>query len=176
MQRVSLLVETDSVLVSERLAQVNTLVLEVLLDPTSSRLLTALAPVLVARTDEVRLPVIDHQLSKLGLQHRLGWVADNTCVALQGLLDARARTHGPSPAARRQQRRAALVLGSWLESAKSRSVPSAEPDVLEPSVRSRATLAELKLTGSEVSRTWGVVSSLHPNDFARAIEAADAAR
>jgi hypothetical protein len=164
------LVESDDVLVSERLAEVNAVLREVLVDPRSSRLVTALAPVMVARAKEVRLPMLDDQLTKIGLQHRLGWVVENTCHALEEL----AAHRGAPRSVLLRRRRASALLQPWLRAAKDRAPRSSDVDILDPSIRSDETAAEMIKSGSNESRFWGVVSPLMPSDFANAIEAADA--
>jgi hypothetical protein len=101
----------------------------------------------------------------LGLAHRLGWAVDNTLAAL-GKLDS-----ASAPIRTRQlRRRAQVVLGSRLDAAKARKRPATMVDVLDPTIRSEATLKEVQRTRSAVSKRWGVVSVLAVNDFAVALE------
>ena len=108
-----------------------------------------------------------HALDRVGLAHRLGWAVDNTVAAL-GKLDS---TSAPIRT-RQQRRRAQVVLGSWLEAARSRKRSATSVDVLDPTIRSEATLKEVQRARSAVSKRWGVVSVLAVNDFAAALEAA----
>ncbi len=164
------LVESESVLPSDRVLEVNAVVREVLVDARHPRLVTALAPVLVARPDEVQLDLVSGQLAALGLQHRLGWVVDNTLASL-ALLDAAQ----VSKERARAYRRAEVVLKSWLTRMLSRPRKTAARDVLDPTIRSEQTLARVERASSPISKRWGVLSVLAPKDFAKAIEAADEA-
>ncbi len=162
------LVESEGVLPSERVAHVNEVVRETLVDASQPRLLTALAPVLVARIDAVHLHQVEAQLATLGLQHRLGWLVDNTCTAL------RESKESSTPVVTRQRRRAAAVLSGWLSAARARAPGSSVCDVLDPAVRSEETLKLVADERTDISRRWGVLTSLTVADFAKALEAADA--
>ena len=157
------LVESDRVLPSERIAEVNDVVVEVLVDAKNPRLVTALAPVLVARIDEVQLDVVASRLEPLGLSHRLSWLVDNTVAALKKLEGER----GPIQRMR-ELRRAQVVLESWLERTKPKKRVT-RADVLDPTIRSQSTLKDVERSRSNVSRRWGIVSVLAVDDFVTAI-------
>jgi len=155
------------VLPSARIAHVNEVVLEVLADPSNPRFVTALAPVLVTRIEEVQLDVIASRLYPLGLSHRLSWVVDNTVTALDEL--AATRINGPLA----QWRRARLVLGTWLARTNPKSAPATKrEDVLDVMIRSDASVKDAKRDGSGISRRWGVVSWLTVDDFVVALREA----
>ncbi len=160
------LAESEHVLPSQRVQQVHDVLREVLVHAGSPRLLTALAPVLVARADELQLRVVESQLAALGLSHRLGWLVENTVTALHDL----SRDTGSWPVASRY-RRAAVVLSAWLHTPRPEHRGEAQ-DVLDASIRSEKSLAMVELRRSPISARWGIVSELLPADFARAIEAA----
>ena len=162
------LVESEDVLPSERVAHVNEVVREALVDASQPRLLTALAPVLVARVDAVHLHQIEAQLATLGLQHRLGWLVENTCTALR---DSKKPT---AAAVTRQRSRALAVLSTWLSAARARAPGKSVRDVLDPSVRSEESLQCVDKERTNISRRWGVLTSLTVADFKKALEAADA--
>lgn len=42
-------------------------------------------------------------------------------------------------------------------------------DILDPSIRSKRTLNEVKASSSPISQRWGIVTSLQPEDFSRAL-------
>jgi transcriptional regulator with XRE-family HTH domain len=134
------------------------------------RLTTALASVLVSNIDRVSLGKLYLDLGKVGAERRLGWVCENTAAAVTIAL------RGESPRAWAQRaRRAAAVLGSFLESVPSdvgTASTGAIPDALDPSIRSKKTLAEIREASSAISRKWGIVSSLTVQDFAQSLRAA----
>jgi hypothetical protein len=56
--------------------------------------------------------------------------------------------------------------------------PQAEnlaPDVLDAGIRSRQTLDDVVASSSPISRRWGIVTTLKPEDFAEALRGARAA-
>jgi transcriptional regulator with XRE-family HTH domain len=161
------LVESETTLPSDRIAQVNQAVVEVLADPSNPRFVTALAPVLVTRIEDVQLDVIASRLYPLGLSHRLSWVVGNTVAALDRL--EAAGVNG----ALAQRRRARLVLGAWLERTNPKNAPTTKrEDVLDVMIRSDASVKDAKRAGSEISRRWGIVSWLTVDDFVVALREA----
>jgi transcriptional regulator with XRE-family HTH domain len=162
--------ESDDVLPSQRLRAVQDVVREVLVSEQSSRLVTALAPVLVRNIEVVNLPRLHLQLGDVGLEHRLAWLVDNTLEAIRGELPS-----APHAVAA-QYRRAQVVLESFLEvaAAADAAKPAAAkaPDVLDPSIRSKETLTEVTASASPVSKRWGIVTELLPEDFAQALRTA----
>lgn len=162
--------ESDDVLPSQRLRDVQAVVREVLISEQSSRLVTALAPVLVRNIEVVNLPRLQLLLAEVGLERRLAWLADNTLEAI--------RTELPNAphAVATDYRRAQVLLESFLEIAAA--AQAAKPavakaaDVLDPSIRSKETLAEVTASASAASKRWGIITELLPEDFALALRAA----
>ena len=151
----------------ERHSLVLNAVLDVLIAPSSARLLTALAPVLVNRIHELNLSQLHRDLQEHGLTHRLGWLVQNTVEAL-------ALRTPPSAALRRRDQRATVPLAHYLSfHAAPEAAPLRPQDLLDPGVGSARSHQELLDSRSEISRRWGVASALHPRDFAQAIQAAD---
>jgi transcriptional regulator with XRE-family HTH domain len=162
------LVESDQVLPSERVQEVRDVLREGLVYAGSPRLITGLAAVLVARADELQLHLVEDQLAQLGLQHRLGWLVENTLEVLPRLVS------GAAPAVVRRYRRAEVVLSSWLRSPRPSHGRTSE-DVLDQDIRSEKTRTLVAQERSPISARWGILSELSPEDFAGAIEAASEA-
>ncbi len=166
------LVESDSVVPADGLADVSTAIEQTLLlgEP---RLTLALAPVLVANVDRVALHKLYLDLDKIGFERRLAWLCENTLSALdQSLLKDLPRTTV------QRARRAVVVLEAFLNSVRHRldrqPGDTPPPDVFDTGVRSQTTLASIQAEAYDVSRRWGIVSTLQPQDFAEAIRAASA--
>lgn len=157
--------ESDNVIPSERLEEVNDVVVEVLIDG-SARLVTALAPVLVANADHISLRRIESDLVKLGLENRLGWLVENVEAAIQQELSTELTTKW-----RRLYQRASVQLAQFLDSVSRRwdADETVLEDVLDPSIRSRSTVAKTKASRSKISNRWNVISSIRPDDFALAL-------
>ncbi len=158
--------ESENVVPSERLTEVNRVVVEVLIDG-SARLITPLAPVLVANIDRIGLKRIDADLDRLGLENRLGWLVENVTEAIRQQF-----TDALSPAWRKRYQRALVLLDDFLESASDRRLQETHTDILDPTVRSSATLEKIVASRSAISERWNVVTDLKPSDFGEALRGA----
>jgi HTH-type transcriptional regulator/antitoxin HipB len=158
--------ESENVLPSERLSDVNDVVREAIVSG-SPRLLTAVAPVLVRNADRVSLRRIDARLADAGLDSRLSWLVDNTLDALRSEFDGSL----PRPWAQ-LYRRAEVVLEAFQESAAARSKRASGPDLLDAQIRTKKSLEEVRASSSPISRRWDIVTGLRPADFASALKAA----
>ena len=167
--------ESADVLPSDRIADVATAVRETLAE-ASPRLITALAPVLVSNIDRINLKKLHAKLVEAGLGRRLGWLVENTLHAVRREL----LQSPPRPRAQRL-RRAEVVLGTFLEFIRPDAGPgslveASIPDILDAEIRSLQTVENVKAASSTISQRWGIVTRLLPEDFARALGAARAAR
>lgn len=162
------LVESENVLPSSRIAHVNDVVLEVLADARNPRLVTALAPVLVARIDDVQLDLVATRLESLGLAHRLGWVVENTLAALE----KRDEGQPTARAALAQVHRARFKLETWLERTQPSAALAGRDDILDASLRSKASSGRVSTRRSSISGRWGIFSSLTVDDFVTALREA----
>jgi transcriptional regulator with XRE-family HTH domain len=167
--------ERADVLPSEQVEAVTDAVREALAIG-APRILTALAPVLARHADRVNLNKLRSDLVGAGLERRLDWLVDNTVEALRQEL-----AHGQPPRSWAQRyRRALLVLETFAtfvhpNDERPSSTPGTyAPDILDPHIRSKQTLEEVKASSSPSSERWGIVTSLQPNDFVHALRAARA--
>jgi transcriptional regulator with XRE-family HTH domain len=164
--------ESSEIVPPDDLVALPDVIRETLLDG-SARLITALAPVLESHIDRLNLNRLHAVTVEVGLAGRLGWVLENTLAALgQELAGAL-----PSPWAQRY-RRAQTLLGAFLESAAApqaaRSQTAVAADILDPGIRSKRTLEEVRASSSDISRRWHVVTRLQPENFAEALRGARA--
>lgn len=160
------LFETEQVLPSERVQEAEALIREVLVAGDPPRHLTALAPVLVQNLDRLNLTRLWSAFQGLGLVPRLAWLAENTVEAIHHL--------EPSLKDRRQRsrfRNAELALQSLLDRIQEQARPSesALEDTLGTSILSRKTQDEVRRAASPISRRWGILSNLQPDDFVKAL-------
>ena len=141
---------------------------ETLVTASSPRLLTALAPVMVQHADGLPLQALHRQLSAIGLEARLGWLAESTLDAL-----AHGRVAGTGAHASRA-RRVKAVLSSYLTVARRlrRASQAQFEDVLDGSIRSEATVNAVRQQRCAIAERWGVVTRLGRDDFVRALRAA----
>jgi transcriptional regulator with XRE-family HTH domain len=158
--------ESEDVLPSERLSNVNDVVREALVSG-SPRLLTAVAPVLVRNADTVNLRWIAARLADVGLASRLAWLVDNTLEALRIQLDASLPRRWAQ-----LYRRGEVVLDAFRESVAAQPKAASSLDLLDAEIRTRRSLEEARATGSAISRRWGIVTGVHVGDFVVALKAA----
>jgi transcriptional regulator with XRE-family HTH domain len=147
-------------------ADVSAVVAEALARGTP-RLVTALAPVLVAKVDSLSLPKLRLDVAQAGLQRRFAWLVANVLEAVRQEL--------AKPMSRRDQlqyRRAELVFLRFLDSMENDEAASDGLDFLDPSIRSRKSLDHISRTWSPQSRRWSIATAIQPEDFARALRAA----
>jgi transcriptional regulator with XRE-family HTH domain len=162
--------ESDAVIPSGKLDQLPE-VLRAALASGEPRSVTALAPVLVLHVNEVHLPALRANLANVGLERRFNWLLDNTAHAL------REELRRPLPRTwSRAYRRALLALETTLDLAGPAGAPPAEPsrpaDILDAHIRSRTSRDQAWSTASKISRSWGIATSLRPEDFIAALRAA----
>ena len=161
--------ERAGILPSERFERAGDVVREVLVGADSPRHLTSLAPVLVRNIDRISLNKLQAQFLELGLEGRLGWLIENTLVAVrQGLKEALPRKQNTL------YRRAELILGAHLahiQSSGSEGGGRGVPDILDAQILSEKTLNEVQKTSSAISQRWGIATSLQPDDFLEALKA-----
>ncbi|MGE0869599.1 MAG: helix-turn-helix domain-containing protein [Kofleriaceae bacterium] len=153
--------EADHVLPSEQLREVGDVIREVLVGG-SPRLLTGTAPVLVLHARSVNLRKIQVDLQRLGFENRLPWLIDNTLRALALLREDTPRKLVPAIAS----------LQLFLNLSENARPASVTIDVLDPTIRTEKTVAATRRRSSEISRRWGVVTMLSPEDFVEPLKVA----
>jgi HTH-type transcriptional regulator/antitoxin HipB len=139
----------------------------VLLNPTSERFVTALAPVLVWSVDAIALTKVQSELAQAGVPTRLGWLVDNTREAIpdQLLDDLR-------PLWNQRLLRAHVILTAFNDRLQHLAGASSAPDPFDQGIRSTKSFERALATASEISKRWNVVSTLVVDDFAEALRAA----
>lgn len=159
--------ESTEVLPSERLTKVHDVLREVLLSAASPRLVTALAPALISNIDGVSLNRLWGSFRELGLERRVGWLVEETLLAVQQRGD-------PPRALSRHYRRATGTMSSLLSVWKPAfdALPRAAPDILDSNLRSAKTIAEVQDSASAIARWWNIVTTIRTDDFVEALRAA----
>lgn len=165
--------ESDDVLPSEDLDDVGDVVREALLTG-SSRHITALAPVLVRNVDRVNLRKLLLELAQAGRERRLAWLVDNTLEAVR-----REIRRSPPRSTALRYRRAEAVLDVFMDFASAQAQERgpagvAEQDLLDTTIRSPKTRRDVTSASSAISKRWGIITSLQPEDFVEALRAAHA--
>ncbi|MDD5301691.1 MAG: helix-turn-helix transcriptional regulator [Elusimicrobia bacterium] len=153
------------------LKDVADVVREALISAQSSRLITALAPVLVDNINRINLRTLQARLHEAGLEQRLGWVLENTLEALRGELSR------PLPREwALKYGRAEAILKSFLSldrpGRRIEGSPEDLSDVLDRDIASDKSLAEARRESSAISKRWGITTRIKTDDFAQALRAA----
>ena len=166
--------ESSEALPTEQLKEVGDVIREALL-ARSPRYLTALAPVIVRNIDSVNLSKMHVDLAAAGLERRLVWVTDNTLEALRHEL----LRSLPRPLAQRYRRAAAVIdvfmdFASYQSSVQTIAAGSAPQDLLDATISSSKTRREVAEASSDISKRWGIITSLQPEDFIEALRASHA--
>jgi transcriptional regulator with XRE-family HTH domain len=165
--------ESPDVVAGERFQDLTNVLREALV-ASSSRLVTAIAPVLVANLDRIVLRKLLSDLTAAGLEQRFAWVVDNTVDALRQELEG-----APAGEWRIRARHANAVLSDFLGFLRDHlgeGAKSSPDDVVDGDIGSRETLDVVRRQSSPISRYWHIVSSLHPDDFLEALREARATR
>jgi transcriptional regulator with XRE-family HTH domain len=170
--------ESTDVIPSSRFVEPESVVRETLIRGDSSRLVTALAPVVVRSIEKLKLRSVDVDLARLGLERRLGWLVENVQAAIA--LDSKPPLPAPWG---RLYRRASVILSTFLEWASKAhrnvtvlaedfgGVEGGPLDILDDDIRSHETLEQVKAASSRISRRWGLVTNIQPADFTKALRA-----
>jgi transcriptional regulator with XRE-family HTH domain len=168
--------QSDLVLPSEQLDDVGDVVRQAVLSAVP-RHLTALAPVIVHNCENVNLRRLHAELVQAGLERRLAWVVENTLEAL------RRERRAVSPRRLAQHyRRAEIVLETFLESVAAsthdlqRAQGALPIDLLDATIASTQTRRAMAEASSGISKRWGILTDLQPEDFLDALRAAHAGR
>jgi transcriptional regulator with XRE-family HTH domain len=156
------LYEADA-LPSVRLTEAGSAIREAL-TIAAPRLVTAIAPVLIRNADQLNLAKIHADLAALGFERRLPWVVENTLEAVRiRYLDGVEATNVARETARLQL---------FLDFVKA-PTDIERVDIVDPDVRTSKSVAQLERDASAISKRWGIVSTLKPDDFAAALEHLD---
>jgi len=150
------------VLPSEQLAEIGEVVREALIDG-SPRIVTAVAPILLLRNDLLNLRKLHAQLAELGFERRLPWVIANTLEAIQRKYVGGVEVN--------DLHRYTAPLELFLEFFNERPIAGGTPpDIIDSSIRTKKTVDEVQRGASALSKQWGIVTTLTPDDFIAALE------
>ncbi|WLT30933.1 helix-turn-helix domain-containing protein [Geothrix sp. PMB-07] len=168
------LAPNEGVFPSEDLEKVDQLIREVLVSGDVPRHLAALAPVVVRSSKWLGWTRLWVHLSNVGLEARLGWLAENTLAAVQESL--KGDLSRQETLALRSAERSLTDFLSWVESHRHRTLDSYYEDLIGSRNLSEQTKANIRKHSSEISKRWHIISNLQPTDFLEALKAADVAR
>jgi transcriptional regulator with XRE-family HTH domain len=166
------LLESDSLLPSDRLRGAAEAIREALVSAQSARQVAAIAPVLVEHAGSLNLSQLRTEFRVLGLENRYGWAIESVREAL--------RLEGERDLPREwrlKYRRAEVALDAFFAPLFGRGAGlNAEkpvaPDILDPGIASAETLRAVSENLSPIAKRWRVITSIETQDFVRALRAA----
>jgi len=173
------LFEDSRILPSEQLAEIESVLREVLIAGNLPRQITALAPVMILHVERLNLTKLWVEFKDYGLERRLAWLIDSTLEAIRTTLPGLSRQQ----AARMKKAERAFELFLGREGIRRIRHATDGPaeidldrildvDVIGGSVISEKTLREMVVSSSDVARRWGVATSIQTEDFVEAVRAA----
>lgn len=165
------LVEDPSILPSERLAQVETVIREVLVEGGPARSLTALGPVLLRNIDKINFTRLYARIRDLNLDLRFLWLLDNLLEAFgiekEATKDRKLRLALTRAEGVLQRQRGIALLKTPPPKRDLEGI--LEEDSLDQSFVSIKSVEEVRRKSSDISRTWGILTTLQPQDFVHAL-------
>lgn len=154
--------EDPRILPSEKIAEVNKVLLEAIIYADSARQITALAPVVVNNYDKIDIVALSSSLSVCSRTQRLGWILESTLEALQMELEK-----GPL---RRDDKLLYLRAIPFLKQYIEVILPTVLlEDFLDKNITTAKTIDELKKSRSDLAKRWKILTRITTDDFAKAI-------
>ena len=161
------LLENQAALPSEKLDRAVNLIYETLVGADSSRQIAALGPVIVNFAAPPTLNKLRIRFNEAGLINRFGWLLDNVRSAINEELTGRL-----PPEWHRKYEKADLILKNLLDFPwfKLDSHDKNITDILDDTITHPKELKEIRSSSSNISKKWGVVTRIKPEDFAEALK------
>lgn len=161
------LVEDPSLLPSETLAKVDSIIREALVSGENPRALTGLAPVIIRNIGQINLPKLFAQFKDYHLENRYGWLIDNVLAAIARVLES---------APPRKQALALTKAATTLQGHRDRVFAAGDAldplyeDYLGHPIASAKTKKEVLRDRSAISEAWNILTTLQVADFVSAIQ------
>lgn len=156
------------VAIPEKLESPETVIVETLIEG-SSRLITALAPVIVRQCERINLQRIAQQLRTyaFGVQYRIWWVVDGTYQALGGRLN---EPYLPSDLHRIYQKAFLLLERKKLDVGQVQEQLIDKEDELDQNLISERTIQLVKQNRDKLAHHWHIVTRIKKSDFEQALK------
>lgn len=166
--------ESTNVLPTERIKNAMDTIREVIVSGKSPRLITALAPVIVQYAEPAMLNQLRYQLTDLGFFNRYAWLLENTLTAIARELSDDSKL---PKELKLQYRHASEVLQNLL-GFRGFNLSRFQPFLknrkeiwgIDEEIKSKETFREVQKASSKISKKWGIVTRLQPEDFVEALK------
>jgi Predicted transcriptional regulators len=164
--------EVQGIFIPEKLGKPNEAIFETLAVYQSSRLIAALAPVVVKNIQRVNFAVVEKKLRESGHQNRLWWVLDNTLTGIRKRLDGAFLPRDEKLRYRHAETTLRAVLS--LKSRALESSPNAanhqREDIFDEGISTQKTLDSLRAKNDPLSNKWNILTRLTQGDFEEALK------
>lgn len=154
------------VAVPERLALPEEAIVETLIAP-SSRLVTALAPVIVSHCESINFHHVAERLRGHGVEYRIWWVVDGTYRALGERLK---EPYLPRDLHRLYQRAFLLLERKKLDVGAVQNQLKDKEDELDRDLISERTIQLVKQNRDKLAGNWHIVTRIKKADFEQALK------
>lgn len=163
--------EIQGIFIPEKYHNPNEVVFEALEEYQSSRLIAALAPVIVKNIQRINLNVIEKKLQEWGYENRLWWILENTLVSVRNRLK---KVYLPREVKLNYQRAATTLTnhsligksrknGEWYQRSK-------QVDIFDPGIITEKTLESVKSKLDPQAKHWNIITSIKQSDFENALK------
>ena len=161
------LLENQASLPSEKLEQVVNLIYETLIAADSSRQIAALGPVIVNYATPPTLNKLRIRFNEAGLINRFGWLLDNVRYAINEERAERLTRDWHQKYAKADLVLENLLNFPWFKlDSKDKNIT----DILDDTITHPKELKEVRSSSSAISKKWGVISRIKPEDFSEALK------
>lgn len=161
--------ESPNILAPEKWDHPDHVIFEVLYAHPSSRLIPALAPVIVANIHKINFNKLSKLFFDAGLVFRLSWVEESTLKAINNRLEEPILPHHLKSSYRRAQ--AALTTVVLYQNHIQKNVPKEDTpdDFLDPDIISNKSRELAKKERDRLAGKWRIVTRIKQKDFDEAL-------
>lgn len=166
--------EIQGIFIPEKYENPNQVIIEALEEYQSSRLIAALAPVIVKNIQRINLNTIEKKLGEWGHENRLWWVLENTLESVQNRLKG---AYLPREKKLIYQRAAtALINHSLIGRSRENGWyhRDKQADIFDPGITTEKTLENVKSKLDPQAKHWNIVTSIKQSDFENALKDSEA--
>ncbi len=162
--------EVQGIFIPEKYDNPNEVIFEALEEYKSSRLIAALAPVIVKNIQRINLNTIEKKLREWGHENRLWWVLENTLDSIRNRLK---EAFLPREIKLTYQR-AATALTNHSLIGRSRENGwyhrDKQADIFGPGITTEKTLESIKSKLDSQAKHWNIITSIKQSDFENALK------
>lgn len=162
--------EVPGLLVPEKFTNPGEVIIEILLTASSSRLITALVPLIVTNYSVIPYHLIADRLNAQKLANRFGWILEGTCRALEKSLSAPYLPHD----VRVLYQKASILIERKLFFLEPFTKAGLHEDELDKDLLTKRTIELVQKSRDKEAEKWHIVTRIKKEDFEKALLEAEA--